>query len=165
MKSQPVEFSVETDPPDETDLRILTILQEDARASNAEIGRRVGMSTSTVFERIRKLEARGVIRSYETRIDPRAVGVDVTAFVFIEAVEIGREDEVEAALLAMPEIQEIHKIAGEDAFIVKIKTKDNETLGRVLREGVERAGVRSIKTTIVLATARERQMIPLPGAD
>ena len=165
MQNQSVEHPFEADPPDETDLRILAVLQEDARASNAEVGRSLGLSTSTVFERIRKLGARGVIRGYETRINPRAVGVGVTAFAFIEALEIGKEDEVEAALLAMPEIQEIHKIAGEDAFIVKIKTMDNETLGRVLREGVERAGVRSIKTTIVLATARERQRIPLPGAD
>lgn len=165
MQNQFVEPSFEADPPDETDLRILAVLQEDARASNAEIGRSLGLSTSTVFERIRKLEARGVIWGYETRINPRAVGVGVTAFVFIEAMEIAKEDEVETALLAMPEIQEIHKIAGEDAFIVKIKTTDNETLGRVLREGVEHAGVRSIKTTIVLATARERQMIPIPGTD
>lgn len=151
--------------PNKIDLDILRVLQENARTSNAEIGRRLDLSTSTVFEHIRKLERNGTIRGYETRVDPKALGIRVTSFVFIEALEVAKEDDVEAALLAMPAVQEIHKIAGEDAFLVKIKTADTEALGQILRDGIEGVGVRSVKTTIALATARERQLIPIPTED
>lgn len=146
---------------DGTDLAILHELQEDARAPNARIARKLGLATSTVFERIRKLEQRGVIQGFEVRVDPRSVGMAVTAFVSIAATEVALEDDVETALLEMPDVLEIHKIAGEDAFLVKMRAPDNETLAIRLREGVEGAAVRSIRTTIVLATARERIALDL----
>lgn len=150
---------------DRTDLAILRLLQEDGRLSNANVARRLHLATSTVFERVRKLERRGIIRRFAAQIDPRAVGLHVTAFVFVEATEIAREDELEQALLAMPEVLEIHKIAGEDAFLAKMRAPDNETLGRRLREGVEAAGARSIRTTIVLSTAREELCLDLGHLD
>ena len=146
---------------DRTDVAILRLLQHDGRLSNAQIARELKVATSTVFERVRKLEERGVIRGFEARLDARAVGLGVTAFVFIAATEIARENAVEQALLAMPEVLEIHKIAGEDAFLAKVRAPDNETLGRRLHEGIEAAGVRSIRTTIVLATAREETALDL----
>ncbi|MEZ4589473.1 MAG: Lrp/AsnC family transcriptional regulator [Gemmatimonadales bacterium] len=146
---------------DSTDLAILDLLQSDGRLSNAEVARRLGLATSTVFERVRKLEQRGVIRGFQARVDPKAVGYGVTAFVFVEAADVAREDEVERALLAMPEVLELHKIAGADAFLAKVRASDNESLGSRLREGVESAGARSIRTTIVLATAREESRLDL----
>ena len=147
---------------DATDSALLEVLQTNARSTVAEIARRLGVPASTVAERIRRLENRGVIRGYHARVDPGSVGLNVTAFVFLQAVDLAGEDEVERALLAMPEVQEIHKVAGEDAFLVKIRAESNAALGELLREGVEQAGVRAIRTTIVLATARERPTIEIP---
>jgi Lrp/AsnC family leucine-responsive transcriptional regulator len=101
-----------------------------------------------------------VIRGYEARVDPGALGFEVTAFVFLSPVDLSLEDDVEEALLAMPEVLEIHKIAGDDSFLVKVRAPNNAELARILRHGVEHAGVRSIRTTIVLETARERLALP-----
>ena len=150
-------------PLDEIDFGLLDLVQRNARLSNAELGRRLGVSTTTAAERLRKLEAAEVVLGYEARIDPRRLGLAVTAFVLVAPTEIAGEDAVEAALLQMPQVLEVHKIAGEESFLVKLRAADNESLGRLLREGVERVGVRSLRTIIVLATARERQTVPLAG--
>jgi len=115
-----------------------------------------------VAERVKRLENRGILRGYHADVDPGALGLGVTAFVVLEATDIEHEDPVEQALLAMRNVQEIHKIAGEDAFLVKIRAKINAALGESLRKGVEQAGVRAIRTTIVLATAKETSTIQLP---
>jgi Lrp/AsnC family leucine-responsive transcriptional regulator len=147
---------------DDIDQSLIELLQENARRTVAEISRHLNVPASTVAERIRRLEERGVIRGYHASVDPLAFGLHVTAFVFVEATELAREHVLEQALLAMPAVQEIHKIAGEDAFLVKIRAKDNTDLAELLRAGIEHAGVRSIRTTIVLATARERSTLELP---
>jgi Lrp/AsnC family transcriptional regulator, leucine-responsive regulatory protein len=146
---------------DETDRQILDILQKDARTSNAEVARRVGMAPSAVFERIRKLEERGVITGYTARLDPHALGLGLLAFVFVRSDEKLGAPETEARLAEIPEAQEVHHIAGEDCFLVKVRASDTESLGRLLRE---RFGaiptLRSTKTTIVLQTIKETLELP-----
>jgi Lrp/AsnC family transcriptional regulator, leucine-responsive regulatory protein len=146
---------------DETDRQILDILQKDARTSNAEVARRVGMAPSAVFERIRKLEERGVITGYTARLDPHALGLGLLAFVFVRSDEKLGAPETEARLAEVPEAQEVHHIAGEDCFLVKVRAADTESLGRLLRErfgAIET--VRSTKTTIVLQTIKETLELP-----
>jgi len=99
---------------DSTDHQILEILQQNARTSNAEIARRVGMAPSAVFERIRKLEERGVIAGYQARLDARALGLPLVAFVFVRTAEPPGECVAAARLSAVPGVQEVHHIAGED---------------------------------------------------
>src|SRR5215204_574264 len=117
---------------DEIDRQILNILQQNARTSNAEIARQVGMAPSAVLERIRKLETRGVIRGYEARIDPEALGLNLLAFVFVRADDIGGASTGEA-LARIPEVQEVHHIAGEDCYLAKVRIRDAKTLARLLR--------------------------------
>ena len=149
---------------DETDRQILDILQKDARTSNAEIARRVGMAPSAVFERIRKLEERGVITGYTARLDPQALGLGLLAFVFVRSDEKLGAPETEARLAEIPEAQEVHHIAGEDCFLVKVRVPDTESLGRLLRERFGAiATVRSTKTTIVLQTIKETVDLPNVG--
>jgi len=76
---------------DETDRQILSILQQNARTSNAEIARQVDMAPSAVLERIRRLETRGVIQGYEARINPEALGLGVLAFVFVRSTDFDGE--------------------------------------------------------------------------
>jgi Lrp/AsnC family leucine-responsive transcriptional regulator len=146
---------------DEIDRQILNILQQNARTSNAEIARQVDMAPSAVLERIRKLETRGVIRGYEARIDPEALGLNLLAFVFVRADDIGSAGTGEA-LAQIPEVQEVHHIAGEDCYLAKVRVRDAKTLARLLRERFAGSGTaRSTRTTVVLETLRESAQLPV----
>lgn len=150
---------------DSTDHQILTILQQNARTSNAEIARRVGMAPSAVFERIRKLEERGVIEGYQARLNPRALGLPLVAFVFVRTAEPPGGCDAAAQLAEIAGVQEVHHIAGEDCYLVKVRAADPEALGRMLREEFGAIGtVRSTRTTIVLETIRESAELPLQPA-
>ena len=151
---------------DETDRRILAILQEDARTPNAEIARRVGMAPSAIFERIRKLEERGVVLGYEARLNPGAFGLGLVAFVFVRLEGLAADGVAERRLAEMPEVQEVHHIAGEDCFLVKVRVADAEALRRLLRERIGGIpGVHSTRTTIVLGTVKETGKLPLTGEE
>ncbi len=148
---------------DAIDAAILDILQVDGRAANAEIARRVGMAPSAVFERIRKLEERGIITGYTASLDPGAIGLGILAFVFVRVDEGIGAPQTEKALASVPEVQEVHHIAGEDCFLVKVRTADTTSLGRLLRDKIGALpSVRTTKTTIVLATVKETTHVPLP---
>jgi Lrp/AsnC family leucine-responsive transcriptional regulator len=149
---------------DEIDTNILTILQEDARTPNAEIARQLGMAPSAILERIRKLEARGIIQGYETRICPAALGLGLVAFIFVRADERVGQAEAGKQLAAIPEVQEIHHVAGEDCYLVKVRVADTAALGRLLREQFGAIEcVRSTRSTIVLSTIKETAQLPLAG--
>lgn len=144
---------------DDIDRDILKILQEDASLSRAEIARRVDLTPSAVFERIRKLEQKDVILGYEARIDPKAFGLDLLAFVFI------REDKPTPGTCAalqlsrIPAVEEVHKIAGDDCLIVKVRARNTDELTRILEEDFLKIesvrGRGGVRTTIVLQTVKE----------
>lgn len=150
---------------DEIDSKILSILQDDARTSNAEIARRLAMAPSAILERIRKLETRGLIASYEARLNPKALHAGLLAFIFVIADERTGTDDTGRLLANMPEIQEVHHIAGEDCYLVKVRIADTDALGELLRQrfgAIE--SIRSTRTTIVLSTLKETAQIPLPSS-
>jgi Lrp/AsnC family transcriptional regulator, leucine-responsive regulatory protein len=150
---------------DSTDREILKLLQVNARISNAEIARQVGMAPSAILERIRKLETRGVITGYEARIDPAALGLDLLAYIFVRSSDMGGELRTGERLAQIEEVQEVHHIAGEDCFLVKARVRDARTLGRLLRERFTASGsVISTRTTIVLETLRETTRLPIDAA-
>ena len=147
---------------DEIDWQILSILQENSRTSNAEIARQVGMAPSGIFDRVRKLEERGIISEYSARLNPKAVGLGLLAFIFVRSEEQVGSGETAALLAKIPEVQEVHHIAGEDCYLVKVRTADTDSLGQLLREkfGTIKS-VRSTRTTIVLSTKKETAGLPL----
>ena len=147
---------------DDTDLKILTILQLNARTSNAEIARQIEMAPSAVLERIRRLESRGVIQGYETRINPEALGLGLVAFIFVASSDMSEEMKTAEQLGQIPEVQEVHHIAGEDCFVLKVRVPNAKSLGRLLRERIGAIPtVRSTRTTVVLETVRESSLFPL----
>lgn len=151
---------------DQTSLAILKTLQSDARISNAEIARRVGLAPSAVFERIRKLEERGAVRGYNANIDPASVDLGLLAFVFLRADERGGAPRTEAALVAMPEVQEVHHVAGEDCFLLKVRARDTAALNELLANRIGALeNVSSTRTTIVLRTAKETSTIPIASPE
>jgi Lrp/AsnC family leucine-responsive transcriptional regulator len=147
---------------DEMNAQILRILQEDGRVSNADIARQVGMAPSAVFERIRKLEESGIIQGYMAQIDPHALGLELLAFVFIKTDERLGSGETADRLAAIPEVLELHHIAGEDCYLAKVRTANPEALGRLLKKkfgAIET--VRSTRTTIALTTVKETGCMPI----
>ena len=148
---------------DACDLQILALLQVDARMTNAEVGRRVGLVASAVFQRLRKLKQQGVIVGHETRIAPRAVGLGLAAFVFVRVDDRVGSHDTALGLAELPEVQELHHVAGEDCYLLKVRVEDAEALGRFLRDRVGVIGsVQSTRTTIVLETIKESGTLPLP---
>jgi Lrp/AsnC family transcriptional regulator, leucine-responsive regulatory protein len=150
---------------DETDNQILTIIRHDARASNAEIARQIGMAPSAIFERIRKLETKGVIEGYEARLNAKKIGLGMLAFIFVKANENVGSMAIGKVIAQIPEVQEVHQVAGEDCYLVKVRVADTEGLGRVLRDKLGAIeGIVSTRTTIVLASLKETAQLPL-GAE
>lgn len=151
---------------DGIDTDIATILQENARTSNAEIARQVGLAPSAVFERIRKLEERGVLRGFRADVDPHAAGLPLLAFVFVRSNERAGGVGTAEKLSRISEVLEVHHVAGEDCFLVKVRAADTEDLGRLLREKFGTIStVTSTRTTIVLETVKESTVLPLGAAE
>jgi Lrp/AsnC family leucine-responsive transcriptional regulator len=147
---------------DDIDAQILTILQENARTTQAEIAKTVGLAPSAILERMRKLEAKGVIRDYSASVDPHVANRSLLAFVAVRTNEYGPEQPSAQALAQIPEVLEIHHVAGEDCYLLKVRARDAEHLGRMLRCEIQAiAGVTSTRTTIVLETVKETSRIPI----
>jgi len=151
---------------DATDYAILTLLQDNARISNADIARQLDMAPSAILDRIRKLEQRGVIQGYTTRVDPQAVGLGLTAFILVRTEERVGSGALGEALARIPGVLELHHVAGEDCYLVKVRVADTNDLSHLLRDRVGRLkGVRNTRSTIVLSTVKEDSRLPLPVAD
>lgn len=148
---------------DEIDRHIVNVIQRDARISIAEIARQLGMAPSGILERLRKLEARGVITGYEARLNPHALGRGLLAFIFVRADERVGSGDTGQQLALIPDVQEVHHIAGEDCYLVKVRVENTEALAHLLRDRFGALdAVRSTRTTIVLTTIKETATLPVP---
>lgn len=149
--------------PDEVDLQILEVLQANGRSTQADIARSLGLAPSGVLERMRKLEARGIIRQYTAVVNARVLDLGMLAFVAVRSDDPGHENRVAGELAGIPEVLEVHHVAGDDCYLVKVRARDAEHLGLLLRTRIGRIpGVRSTRTTIVLETVKETSRLPVP---
>jgi Lrp/AsnC family leucine-responsive transcriptional regulator len=147
---------------DDISIKILKILQEKARVPNIEVARQVGMVPSGVLERVRKLEKQGIIDGYEVRLNPERFNRSLVAFVFITPQPDSDESDLGRALAGIPDVQEVHYVAGEDCFMVKVRVADTVQLERVRRERIMALPqVGSTRTVIALHTYKETARIPL----
>ena len=144
---------------DHRDLGILTVLQEDARATYSDIAKRVGLSPSSVHQRVRKLEATGVIRGYRAVVDLEALGLFVTALVALMPLDPRQPDDLPDRVLELPEVEACYSVAGEANYILKVRTRTTADLEDLLRRLREKAGVQT-RTTIVLSTPFEDRPAP-----
>jgi Lrp/AsnC family leucine-responsive transcriptional regulator len=145
---------------DEIDHHLVQLLQENGRATQLQLAREVGLSQPAVAERIRKLEARGVIRGYTARVDAAALGKDVLAFVAVSLEHPKQFEAFTARVLALPEVLECHRVAGEDSFFLKVRAENTRTLDDLLVKTLRTIpGVTHTRTTIVLASIKEETHI------
>jgi len=147
---------------DPTDRKILALLQDNARIPAAEIARKIGLAASAVHNRIRRLEDSGVIEGYEARINPRAVDRGLVAFVRVQTGEGAQAPVLTEALRVLPEVQEVHRVVGEDCFFVKVRVRDTLALADLLDHRIQRIpNIAATRTTIVLATGKESRALPI----
>ena len=148
---------------DGIDATLLDILQYNARTTQAELAKAVGLAPSAVLERLRKLEAKGIIRDYVALIDPHVVDRSMLAFVAVRTTEHGPDMPSAVELSRIPEVLEVHHVAGDDCYLLKVRTRDAEHLGQLLRQRIaSTASVISTRTTIVLETVKEDPRIAIP---
>jgi len=149
---------------DSTDLHILHLMQDNARISNANLARELEMAPSAVLERVKKLEQKKVITQYTTRINPDALQQKLLAFIFIRSTEgFSCSSQTAQALSKIPEVQEVHHIAGEDCFLIKVRTADAASLMDLMRSSLQKIpNIASTKTTIVLETVKEQHQLIIP---
>lgn len=147
---------------DETDLMILSLLQPDSCLTNNELAKKIGMAPSAVLERVKKLEQKGIIEGYPTRIKPEALDLKLLAFIFVKSSEGPGNASVAKQLAKIPEVLELHHVAGEDCYLAKVRTKDPQALIHLMREKFNIPNLLSTKTTIVLETLKETNQLPIP---
>ena len=146
---------------DDIDKGIITALSTDSRKSYAQVGVEVGLSTAAVHERVKKLIERGVIERFSLRINAELIGLQLVAFVFLRHDGGTRSREIAPKLTLIPEVQELHSVAGEYDFLLKIRTTNARGLEDVLYAIKAVDGVRRTTSTVVLTTVFEERFVAL----
>lgn len=141
---------------DAVDREILRVLREDGRASHTYIARRVKLSAPAVRERIRKLEQAGVVTGYRAVLDPGTLGLHVTAFVWITPQPRKPAGRLVERLTAMPEIEQLHAVAGSHGFLALVRVGTTQDLDSFLDQLFMLEGVERTETTMVLRTNLDR---------
>ena len=148
---------------DATDRKILKLLQANGRLSNVDLAKQLGLAPPSALNRVRNLEAAGVIRSYHARVNPESLDRKMLAFIFVKTGNLKKENLAAEHIAKIPGVMEAHHIAGEDAILVKIRTEGPDELAAMIRDQLSKIdGIISTKTTIVLHTVRESFTLPVP---
>lgn len=144
---------------DAINLRLLAELRRDPRLTMAELGRRGGMSSPAVTERVRRLEDAGIIAGYRLDLDPAALGLPLAAFIRIRP-DPGQLPRVAELARQIPEVVECHRITGEDCFILKIHFPAMDQLDRILDRFLAYG---TTTTSIVQSSPVPLRSLPLPA--
>jgi Lrp/AsnC family transcriptional regulator, leucine-responsive regulatory protein len=148
---------------DDISLQILKILQQKARIPNVEVSRQVGLAPSAILERVRKLEKSGIIEGYEVRLNPEQFQCGQIAYVSVFTLESpSQSPSIGDQLSELVEAQEVHYVAGDDSYLVKLRVANTKELDTVLRKKISTIkGVTATKTATVLSTFKETAQIPI----
>ena len=143
---------------EDIDRQLLTLLATDGRMSFTDLGRRTGLSTSAVHQRVRKLEDRGLIKGYSATIDHAGVGLPLTAFVSIRPIDASQADDAPERLAHIEAIESCWSVAGEESYVLKVRCETPAALEDLLARIRAAANV-STRTTIVLTTYYENRPV------
>jgi len=148
---------------DHIDLAILRLMQQNARISNVDLAKSLELAPSAVLERVKKLEKKQVIIQYTATINPAAVDLKLLAFISMKASHSLGCTDTANQLAKIPDVQEVHVIAGEDCYLVKVRTTDSASLMALMRDSFSKIpNITSVRTTIVLETVKEQQQLLIP---
>jgi Transcriptional regulators len=149
---------------DEKDKQLLSLLQKNCKLSLRELSQITEMRETTIFARIKRLENAGIIKEYRAILDPKAIGKNVLAFVLIKYDPSAgiKQREVAEKIANLPEIQEVHIIAGDWDMIAKVREKDVENLGKAVLDKIrEIKGVKETVSLIVFESIKETTFLNL----
>jgi Lrp/AsnC family transcriptional regulator, leucine-responsive regulatory protein len=138
----------------DVDRALLSALARDGRASFTELAERVGLSVSAVHQRVRRLEQRGLITGYAAKVDAKAVGLPLTAFVSITPMDVAQPDDAPARLAHLTAIEACHSVAGMESYILKVRVASPDALEALLA-AIRAAANVTTRTTVVLSTFYE----------
>lgn len=150
---------------DKIDRKILEILQSNAKITNAQLSKDIGLSPAPTLERVKKLENMGIIKSYHAKLNVDKIGLGVSTFVQVSLVGHNKEN-IEEFVKQINEIEEIiecHHITGSGDFILKIITKDIATYQKLMLEKVsEIKVVDNMQSMVILSTFKDSKVMPIP---
>lgn len=149
---------------DEVDRQLIDLLQTDARLSNAALAEKVGLTTSTVYDRVKKLEQKGIIKGYVALVDAGALGKPITAFIRLTVGSASTDyrqskNSVTSICQAEPDVLECHGVAGEDCYILKVRAASPGDLEKLIERIRCNAQVARTTTNIVLSTLKETSKV------
>lgn len=146
---------------DRIGFQILRHLVENGRISHTELGKEVGLSSSSVYNRVQHLEQSGVIQGYTTLLDPQKLGYGVTAFVFVQTAAHPEEyQEAVQFMLSSPFITEAYDVTGNAMYLLKVQARSLEELGQVLKSLRTLPVVTGTETVVSLATLKSSGFVP-----
>jgi Lrp/AsnC family leucine-responsive transcriptional regulator len=146
---------------DEIDRKIVHALVDNARISWAELGEHAKLSAPAAAERVRRLEADGVVRGYVARLDPDAVGRGVAAWIAVTLEKPAHRARFVRWVQASDDVQECHHVAGEDDYVLKVRVASTSALESLISDGIKGLdGIARTRTTVVLSTIKEGALMP-----
>lgn len=146
---------------DDLDIKILNILQHKGRTKRNEIAEIVGLSIPSVSERLHKLEEKGIIEGYFTKVNRKAFGYDIMAYILVTMESSKYYKNLLTKVEKGPQIIECHSVLGEGSHLMKAIVKNTEALEKLLNEIQGWPGVLSTKTTFVLSTIKETTVVDI----
>ena len=139
---------------EDVDRRIVELLTEDGRISYTDLGKALGMSTSAVHQRVRRLEERGVVTGYTAKVDHRALGRELTAFMSVTPLDPSAPDDIPERLQDISDIEECHSVAGDESYILKVRVATPSDLEELIAR-IRGVALVATRTTVVLSTPWE----------
>jgi Lrp/AsnC family leucine-responsive transcriptional regulator len=150
---------------DEIDRRLLDLLQDDCRTALVRLGEQVGLSAPSVLERIKKLEAAGIVSGYHATLDAKRLGLDITAFIGVITDHPSAIGQFEQQVMAIADVLECHHVTGEYTLLLKVKTANTSSLERLISRIRQIEGVARTETLVVLSTHVERTQLAVQTRD
>lgn len=150
---------------DKIDRMILEILQSNAKITNAQLSKDIGLSPAPTLERVKKLETLGIIKSYHAKLDTDKIGLGVSTFVQVSLIGHNKEniEEFVRQINQIEEVIECHHITGSGDFILKIITKDIATYQTLMLEKVSDIKVvDNMQSMVILSTFKDSKVMPIP---
>ena len=151
--------------PDSVDRKILSILEKNARISNAELAEKVNLSPTPCLRRLRKLESTGLIRGYAALLDEKALGLQASALLFVNLEKNTKEnaEQFEAAVKLLPEVLECFVVAGRHDYVLRIVTRDLDDYARFIKERLAvLEKIADLESIIILKQILVQKNLPLP---
>jgi Lrp/AsnC family leucine-responsive transcriptional regulator len=152
---------------DETDIKILEIIQGDGRITNTKLASMIGISQPAMLERVRRLESAGVISGYTALLDRDKIGLEIMVFVAVSLAlhQLSSVDKIKKKIVSFPEVLECYQVSGDDDFILKVALENiNSYMDFVMNKLSKIEGIRKVKSSFVLSTVKSTNNYSLENA-